>query len=93
MPRKARDEFSETTRHHLARSVNYHCSKCDAPTAAPYSGGGGSITTGMAAHICAAAPGGPRYDPSMTPTERSHNDNGIWLCAAHAPLIDHDWPR
>ena len=29
----------------------------------------------------------------MTPAERSHYDNGIWLCAAHAPLIDYDWPR
>ena len=34
MPRKSRDDFSEATRHHLARSVNYHCSKGGAPTAA-----------------------------------------------------------
>lgn len=57
MLRRSRDEFSEATRHHLARSVNYHCSKCEAPTAGPFSGGGKSITTGEAAHICAAAPG------------------------------------
>lgn len=91
--RRSRDDFSETVRHHLARSVNYHCSKCGAPTAGPYSGGARSITTGVAAHICAAASGGPRYDESMTAAQRSHYDNGIWLCAAHAPLIDHDWPR
>src|SRR5690554_6808980 len=93
MLRRSRDDFSKTTRHHLARSVNYHCSKCGAPTAAPYSGGGKSITTGVAAHICAAAPGGPRYDASMTSSQRGHYDNGIWLCAAHAPLVDQDWPR
>jgi hypothetical protein len=29
----------------------------------------------------------------MTPQQRAHYDNGIWLCAAHAPLVDHDWPR
>jgi hypothetical protein len=92
MPRNSRDDFSEATRHHLARSVNYHCSKCGAPTAAPYTGGGKSITTGVAAHICAAAPGGPRFDPNMTSSQRRHYDNGIWLCAAHAPLVDQDWP-
>ena len=93
MPRRVRDDFSQGVRHHLARSVNYHCSKCYAPTAGPFSGGGRSITTGVAAHICAAAPGGPRYNESMTPEQRSHYNNGIWLCAAHGPLIDHDWPR
>src|SRR5262245_30932306 len=93
MPRRSRDDFLESTRNHLARSVNYHCSKCDAPTAGPFSGGGKSITTGQAAHICAAAVGGPRYDASMTPAQRRHYDNGIWLCAAHSPKIDRDWPR
>ena len=87
MSRSRRDEFARTTREHLARSVNYYCSKCSVPTAAPYSGGGRSITTGVAAHIRAAAPGGPRYDPAMTGQERAHYDNGIWLCAAHAPLV------
>jgi hypothetical protein len=93
MAQRRRDEFSKATRHHLARSVNYLCSKCDAPSAAPFSGGGKSITTGEAAHICAAAPGGPRYDVNMTPEQRVHYDNGIWLCAAHAPLVDLDWRR
>ena len=92
-PGSQRDEFSPATRRHLARSVNYHCSHCGAPTAGPYSGGGKSITTGQAAHICAAAPKGPRPDKNMTPEQRSHYDNGIWLCAAHAPLIDVNWPR
>lgn len=41
MPRSRRDEFPRTTREHFARSLNYHCSKCGAPTVAPYSGGGG----------------------------------------------------
>ena len=30
--------------------------------------------TGVAAHICAAAEGGPRYDPNMTPEERKQLD-------------------
>ncbi|MBZ5796081.1 hypothetical protein K8353_38805 [Burkholderia contaminans] len=47
---------------------------------------------GQAAHICAAAPGpgAARYDPNMTPDERSSIDNGIWLCLLCARMIDLD---
>ncbi|MGY4234995.1 hypothetical protein ACVIIW_003942 [Bradyrhizobium sp. USDA 4449] len=46
--------------------------------------------TGKAAHIHAAAPGGPRYLASMTPGERRDISNAIWLCSHHAELIDDD---
>jgi len=46
---------------------------------------GESITTGVTAHICDAAPGGPRFDPNMTVAQRRHYDNGIWLCLGTAP--------
>jgi ribosomal protein L37AE/L43A len=49
-----------------------------------------STRIGVAAHISAAAPLGPRYDPSMTPAERSSPANGIWLCANCARRIDAD---
>jgi hypothetical protein len=29
----------------------------------------------------------------MSVAERRHYDNGIWLCGAHGPLVDRDWPR
>ena len=45
---------------------------------------------GIAAHICAAAPGGPRYDPTMTPEQRSSIENGIWVCRTHSGVIDCD---
>ncbi|QCJ96287.1 hypothetical protein DAA61_10575 [Bradyrhizobium sp. WBAH33] len=45
---------------------------------------------GIAAHICAASPGGRRYDASMTPEQRAGIDNGIWTCADHGALIDRD---
>ena len=45
---------------------------------------------GEAAHICAAAPGGRRYVLTMTPDERAHIDNAIWLCVHHSRLIDRD---
>ena len=51
--------------------------------------------TGVAAHICAAAPGtgSRRYDLNMSPEERPHIDNGIWLCVSCSVLIDRDEKR
>ncbi|WP_147425619.1 hypothetical protein [Mucilaginibacter gracilis] len=48
------------------------------------------MNLGQAAHICAAAVGGPRYQPNMTPEERSSPENGIWLCNMHARAVDLD---
>jgi hypothetical protein len=44
------------------------------------------------AHICSAAPGkgAARYDPNQTKEERQSHENGIWLCANHATIIDSD---
>ncbi|MEP6145848.1 MAG: hypothetical protein ABJ201_00450, partial [Nisaea sp.] len=50
--------------------------------------GAGEINIGQASHICAAAPGGPRYDAQMTPEERASADNGIWLCDVHGRAVD-----
>jgi hypothetical protein len=50
----------------------------------------GLITIGVAAHICAASPGGPRYNPAQTREARCKKDNGIWLCQNCGRLIDAD---
>jgi hypothetical protein len=47
-------------------------------------------STGEAAHIHAASPGGKRYLASMTKEQRTHIDNAIWMCGTHATLIDQD---
>ena len=47
-----------------------------------------SIKTGEAAHVCAASPGGPRYDMSQSEKERKGISNAIWLCGACAALVD-----
>jgi hypothetical protein len=52
-----------------------------------------SRSVGVACHIRAAAPGGPRYDPSQTTEQRSSIDNGIWLCPTCGALVDKDEVR
>ncbi|MBE2171921.1 hypothetical protein IIQ44_08365, partial [Acinetobacter oleivorans] len=44
----------------------------------------------MAAHICAASIGGPRYNEEMTPEERKDIKNAIWLCAHCSIKIDRE---
>ena len=48
------------------------------------------MNLGMACHITAAAPGGPRYDPSLTMAQRRSVANGIWMCRGDGTLIDED---
>ena len=45
---------------------------------------------GVAAHITAASPRGPRYNAALTDSERASALNGIWLCQNCAKLIDND---
>jgi hypothetical protein len=90
-----RDEFSEKTKKALATRAGWHCSfsRCAKLTVGPSEESSDATTMiGKAAHICGAAsgPGSRRYDASMTSDERSGIDNGIWLCADHADVIDRD---
>lgn len=89
-----RDDFKEATKRLIAERSGYVCAypNCMAPTHGPASDGR-SVNIGVAAHIAAAAEGGPRFDSAMTPEERSSEENGIWLCATHATLIDRDVER
>jgi len=48
------------------------------------------INVGVAAHISAAAPGGPRYNALISRGERQGIRNGIWLCQICAKLVDTD---
>lgn len=91
-----RDDFNKKTKNALALRAGYHCSRCKRPTAGPSDEGPDSVTVvGVAAHICAAAPGpgARRFDLTMTPEQRSHIENGIWLCATCGVLIDRDEKR
>ena len=86
-----RDDFDNKTKEQLAKRVGFRCSnpECKHSTIGPKSGGG-SNTTGVAAHITAASPGGPRYDSILNEVERKSIHNGIWLCQNCAKIIDND---
>jgi hypothetical protein len=90
MAKKNRDDFTEQTKLKIAKRAGWLCSypSCRYPTIGSTSDGDGEINVGIAAHICAAAPGGPRYDPGMTPEQRRSPDNGIWMCQIHGKAVD-----
>lgn len=75
-----RDDFSDNTKLALAKRAGFTCSICKAVTvAATIESPASTASVGVAAHICAAAPGGPRYDETMTSTERRYISNAIHL--------------
>lgn len=87
---KKRDEFSSATKTLIAKRSGYICSNpaCHCLTLTP--SGEKTSCIGVAAHIYAAAPGGPRYNKSMTKEERKSLKNGIWLCQTCSNFIDKD---
>jgi hypothetical protein len=89
---KSRDDFSDATKRILGARAGFRCSNpsCRALTSGPQEDPVKAVNLGVAAHICAAAPGGPRFDPGMTSQQRMHVANGIWLCQNCAKLIDND---
>ncbi len=91
----AGDDFPKGVREKVAARVGLRCSNpnCQRLTSGPSADPARAINIGEAAHITAASPGGPRYDPSLSPEQRSSIDNAIWLCAACASLIDRDIER
>jgi hypothetical protein len=91
--RHPRHDFSAEVKSVLARRVAQHCSLCGQATSGPQADPRKTINTGVAAHITAASPGGPRYDASLAPSERSSPENGIWLCQSCGKLVDSDPDR
>jgi hypothetical protein len=90
-----RDEFPKAVADMLAKRVGNRCSNpaCRKRTSGPHTERDKALNVGVAAHITAASPGGPRYDASLTQEERKSIDNGIWLCQSCAKLVDNDEAR
>jgi hypothetical protein len=88
--KKSRDDFTLETRRRLASRAGWICSfpGCRAHTIGATGDSEGVIDIGTAAHICAAAPGGPRYDATMSSQDRASVNNGIWMCRDHGKAID-----
>ena len=63
---------------------------CRQPTSGPQADPSGAVNIGVAAHITAASPDGPRYDPTLSASQRSSAENGIWLCQTDGKLVDSD---
>ena len=86
-----RDNFPAAISKKLAERAGYFCTNplCNRFTIGPSdSDPVKSAKSGRAAHICAASPGGPRYDINQTPAQRMSITNGIWLCGACADMVD-----
>lgn len=90
-----RDDFSEEVKRTITNRVNNRCSNpdCGIPTSGPQLDPAESLNIGVAAHISAASIGGPRYDASLSPQQRKHASNAIWLCQNCAKLVDNDEGR
>jgi hypothetical protein len=88
----ARDNFNPTVIRKLKDRVAMRCSNpsCRVPTSAATTNVEKVNNIGIAAHICAASKGGPRFNERMTPTERISITNAIWLCSNCSIEIDRD---
>ena len=90
-----RNDFNKRTKEVLFKRARGKCSnpECRRETSLAHSEPNKAVNLGEAAHITAAASGGPRYDPALTVEERKSPSNGIWLCGWCATLIDSDSPK
>ena len=89
--RKGRDNFSQAVIQILYKRAGGRCCRCGALTFGPITNNPCKTRNiGQGAHIAAAASGGPRFDPNMSPEKRSSAANGLWLCSNCHDIVDRD---
>src|SRR5438876_614127 len=91
MGNKQRDDFPPRVKQIVAQRAAYHCSNPDCRRliiAGALTQPDRIVSFGVAAHMTAAAHGGPRYDENLSPEERASLNNAIHLCANCAMMID-----
>ena len=92
MTQRNRDDFPQKVIDNVAKRAGYMCSwpECGKRTVGAGEEQATVVNIGVAAHINAAAPGGPRYDSQQTREQRASPENAIWLCQDHAKMMDAD---
>jgi hypothetical protein len=95
MAKSDRDDFPPKVKLALAQRCAYKCCnpQCRQLTVGPGKQPMQTVLIGVAAHITAAAAGGPRFNQHLAPEQRCDVANGIWLCQNCARLIDRDVDR
>ncbi len=90
-----RDDFTNQVREISAKRVGFRCSNpyCRHLTSGPTADPARASNIGVAAHITAASPGGPRFDGSLSSEARCSITNAIWLCQRCGVLVDRDEDR
>lgn len=88
-----RVNFSKKTRNILAGTAGNICSfpECPHPSTGPAVQEDGTIMlkgVGVAAHIYAASPNGPRPGQELSDEQKAAETNGVWLCPTHSVLVD-----
>lgn len=87
-----RDDFPPGVKGQVAARVGYLCSNpaCRQPTSGPSATDKAITNVGVAAHITAASPDGPRFDATLTPEQRRATENALWLCQRCGKAVDDD---
>ncbi len=87
-----RENFTLTTKRLIANRAGHQCSfpTCDRRTTGPDSEKRKVSGSGIAAHIYAASPDGPRGQGGLTLEELRQPENGIWFCSDHAIIVDNN---
>ncbi|MCP4545376.1 MAG: hypothetical protein GY835_02780 [bacterium] len=82
--------FDRRTRRVLAARAGYRCSfpDCGQLTIGPGANPEEYALTGTAAHILSVSEQGPRGTNGQSNQQRGSIENGIWLCAQHARVVD-----
>jgi energy-coupling factor transporter ATP-binding protein EcfA2 len=83
-------KFYEKTKRIIAARSGYRCAfpGCYKVTIGPGADSNDSSMTGAASHIFSASEDGPRGTGGLSRKERRSVENGIWLCALHARVVD-----
>ena len=90
-----RDDFPQAAKQALAARAGHRCSRpnCRAATSGPKIDPEKVVNVGVAAHISAASPQGPRFRADLSREQRMSIQNAIWLCQTCAKLVDNDDER